>query len=402
VDSASGTLFVILVIAFLAPLAAGFSTKLMLPSLVFEIFLGIIVGPSVLGLVKISDPISLLSDLGLSALIFLAGFELDLQRVRGRPLELATTGWLLSVGLGIVAGFALQATGVIQTELYVGLALTTTALGTLLPIVRDAGLLPTKFGTHVLAIGSLGEFGPIIAIAVVLSGVSAGRAALSLLVFVGVAIGGLLLAARFHPTRLQKVLGSTMRSSGQLYIRLAVVLIAVMAFVANELGLDFLLGAFTAGVLYRIFLLAGAKAREREEVESKLEAVTFGYLIPIFFVCTGVRFDLGSLSSPTALLKIPLFLALFLVVRGLPILLYRKEIRDRRERRALAFLSATGLPLVVAITTIGVAAGQMRHSTEAGLVAAAMLSVVIYPLIGMRLAPRATPSATPVVDEEPA
>jgi len=146
-----------------------------------------------------------------------------------------------------------------------------------------------------------------------------------------------------------------MRSSGQLYIRLAVVLIAVMAFVANELGLDFLLGAFTAGVLYRIFLLAGAEAREREEVESKLEAVTFGYLIPIFFVCTGVRFDLGSLSSPTALLKIPLFLALFLVVRGLPILLYRKEIPDRRERRALAFLSATGLPLVVAITTIGVA-----------------------------------------------
>jgi len=147
--------------------------------------------------------------------------------------------------------------------------------------------------------------------------------------------GGLLLAARFHPSRLQKVLGSTMRSSGQLYIRLAVVLIAVMAFVANELGLDFLLGAFTAGVLYRIFLLAGAEAREREEVESKLEAVTFGYLIPIFFVCTGVRFDLGSLSSPTALLKIPLFLALFLVVRGLPILLYRKEIPDRRERGAL-------------------------------------------------------------------
>ena len=208
--------------------------------------------------------------------------------------------------------------------------------------------------------------------------------------------------AGFHPTRLQKVLGSTMRSSGQLYIRLAVVLIAVMAFVANELGLDFLLGAFTAGVLYRIFLLAGAEAREREEVESKLEAVTFGYLIPIFFVCTGVRFDLGSLSSPTALLKIPLFLALFLVVRGLPILLYRKEIPDRRERRALAFLSATGLPLVVAITTIGVASGQMRRSTEAGLVAAAMLSVVIYPMIGMRMAPRATPSATPVVDEEPA
>src|SRR6476661_3945048 len=373
----------------------------MLPSLVFEIFLGIIVGPSVLGLVKISDPISLLSDLGLSALIFLAGFELDLQRVRGRPLELAGAGWFLSVGLGLVAAFALQAAGVIQTEVYVGLALTTTALGTLLPIIRDAGLLPTRFGTHVLGIGSLGEFGPIIAIAVLLSGAGAGKAALSLLVFIAVAIAALVLASRFHPTRFQRVLGSTLRSSGQLYIRLAVVLIATMAFVANELGLDFLLGAFTAGVLYRIFLLAGADAREREVVESKLEAVTFGYLIPIFFVVTGVRFDLESLASPTALLKIPLFLGLFLVVRGLPMLLYRREIPDARERRALALLSATGLPLVVAITTIGVAAGQMRSSTEAGLVAAAMLSVVIYPIIGMRLAPPTRPAATPVVDEEP-
>jgi Kef-type K+ transport system membrane component KefB len=399
-ESASATLFVILVIAFLAPIAAVFTPKLMLPALVFEFLLGIVVGPSVLGIVRVSDPISLLSDLGLSALIFLAGFELDLQRVRGAPLTLAGTGWMLSVVLGLVAGFVLQATGVIVNELYVGLALTTTALGTLLPIVRDAGLLPTRFGTHVLAIGSLGEFGPIIAIAVLLSGASPSRAAASLLIFVSVAIGGLYLASRFHPSRFQTALGTSLRSSGQLYIRLAVVLIAVMAFVADELGLDFLLGAFTAGVLYRIFLLAGADAPERETVESKLEAVTFGYLIPIFFVVTGIRFDLGSLASVTAILKIPLFLGLFLVVRGLPVLLYRKEFPDGRERWALALLSATALPLVVAITTIGVAADQMRSSTAAALVGAAMLSVILFPVIGMRLAPRATPSATPVLDEE--
>jgi Kef-type K+ transport system membrane component KefB len=179
------------------------------------------------------------------------------------------------------------------------------------------------------------------------------------------------------------------------------VLIAVMAFVADELGLDFLLGAFTAGVLYRIFLLAGADAAEREEVESKLEAVTFGYLIPIFFVVTGIQFNLESLGSPTALHKIPLFLALFLVVRGLPILLYRKEFPKTRERWGLALFSATALPLVVAITTIGVAAGQMRTSTAAALVGAAMLSVIVYPVIAMRLAPTPTPAATPVLDEDP-
>jgi Kef-type K+ transport system membrane component KefB len=399
-ESASATLFVILVIAFLAPIAAVFTPKLMLPALVFEILLGIVVGPSVLGLVRITDPISLLSDLGLSALIFLAGFELDLQRVRGAPLRLAGTGWILSVALGLAAGFVLQTTGVILNELYVGLALTTTALGTLVPIVRDAGLLPTRFGTHVLAIGSLGEFGPIIAIAVLLSGASPARGALSLLVFVAVAIGGLYLASRFHPSRFQTALGTSLRSSGQLYIRLAVVLIAVMAFVADELGLDFLLGAFTAGVLYRIFLLAGAEAPERETVESKLEAVTFGYLIPIFFVVTGIRFDLASLASVTAILKVPLFLGLFLVVRGLPVLMYRKEFPSGRERWGLALLSGTALPLVVAITTIGVAADQMRSSTAAALVGAAMLSVILYPVIGMRLAPTATPAATPVLDEE--
>jgi Kef-type K+ transport system membrane component KefB len=399
-ESAPATLFVILLIAFVAPLVAGLSTKLVLPALVFEIVLGIVVGPSVLGLVKVTPPIELLSDLGLSALIFLAGFELDLQRVRGRPLNLATGGWLLSVALGIACGVVLEATGVIVSDLYVGLALTTTALGTLLPIVRDAGLLPTRFGTHVLAIGSLGEFGPIIAIAVLLSGSGALHETVSLLVFIAVAIAALVLASRYHPSRHQQALGSTLRSSGQLYVRLAVVLIATMAFVANELGLDFLLGAFTAGVVYRIFLFAGAEAVERETVESKLEAVTFGYLIPIFFVVTGVSFDLDSLGSVTALLKLPLFLALFLVVRGIPVLLYRREITDGKERRALALLSATGLPLIVAITTIGVAAGEMRTSTEAALVGAGMLSVILFPLIGMRWTPAATPAATPVVDED--
>lgn len=399
-ESAPATLFVILMIAFLAPLAAGFTTKLMLPALVFEIVLGIIVGPDVLGLVKVTPPIELLSDLGLSALIFLAGFELDVQRVRGRPLELATGGWLLSVALGLLAGAVLQATGVIVSELYVGLALTTTALGTLLPIVRDAGLLPTRFGTHVLAIGSLGEFGPIVAVAVLLSGVGAIHETVALIGFVVIAVGAMLFASRFHSTRFQRALGSTLRSSGQLYIRLAVVLIATMAFVADELGLDFLLGAFTAGVVYRVFLLSDADAVERETVESKLEAVTFGYLIPIFFVVTGVQFDLDSLGSVGAMLKLPLFLALFLVVRGVPILLYRREIPDGRERTALALLSATALPLVVAITTIGVAAGQMRSSTGAALVGAAMLSVIVFPLVGMHLAPPARQAATPVVDED--
>lgn len=395
-DGAPGTLLVILSIAFLAPLAASVLARLRLPALVFEILLGIVVGPQVLGLVKITEPIALLADLGLAALIFLAGFELDIQRMRGKPITLASAGWAVSVALGLGAGLALQATGVIKSELYVGLALTTTALGTLLPIVRDAGLLPTRFGSHVLAIGSVGEFGPIVAIALVLGSTSPSEAAVALFAFAAIAAIGLLLASRLEPGRFQRALSSSLRSSGQLYIRLAMVLIAVMAFAASELGLDFLLGAFTAGVLFRLMLVSGATHEETELIEAKLEAVSFGYMVPIFFVVTGVRYDLDSLtSSPSALAKVPLFLVLLLVVRGLPMLLYRREIPDGRTRLGLAFLSATALPLVVAITTIGVAADQMRATTSAALVGAGMLSVIVFPIVGMALAPKPAPAPAP-------
>lgn len=385
-ESPAGTLFVILAIAFLAPLAADTFHRFRIPGLVFEIVLGIVVGPAVLGLVRVTEPITLLSNLGLAALIFLAGFEIDPTRIKGRPVKLALAGWAISIGIGLGAALALTALGVIQTEIYVAFALTTTALGTLLPILRDSGLLPTRFGTNVLAVGSVGEFGPIIAVALVLSGASESKAIVALVVFMLVAVVALFVATRVRLPRLKRLLHNTLRSSGQLHIRLAVVLIAALTLMAAELGLDFLLGAFTAGVLYRLFLTAGTDEGERDAVETKLEALSYGYLVPIFFVVTGIEFDLDSLtSSAGAMLKVPLFLCLFLLARGVPVLLYRKELPARRERRALAFLSATALPLVVAITTIGVAAGQMRESTAAALVGAGMCSIVIGPLVGLTL-----------------
>jgi len=162
-----------------------------------------------------------------------------------------------------------------------------------------------------------------------------------------------------------------------------------MAFAADALGLDFLLGAFTAGVVYRALLMAGATEEETEVIESKIEAVSFGYLVPIFFVVTGVKFDIAAFAeSPISLLEIPLFLGLFLLVRGLPMVLYRKEVPSLRERVGLGFLAATALPLVVAITTIGVEAGQMQSNTAAGLVGAGMVSVILFPIVGMALGPK--------------
>lgn len=398
-EEAPATLFIILAIAFVAPLAAGVLARFRLPALVFEILLGIVVGPEVLDLVEVTEPIELLANLGLAALIFMAGFEVDPQRVKGAPLRLAGGSWVLSVVLGLMAAGVLFATGVIEAELYVALALTTTALGTLLPIIRDAGLLPTRFGTHVLAIGSIGEFGPIVLVALVLSGASPAKSAEALVVFAVVAVAALVLAHRVRPGRFQQSLSSSLRSSGQLYIRLAMVLIATMAFAADSLGLDFLLGAFTAGVVYRAILMTGATEEETEVIESKIEAVSFGYLVPIFFVVTGVQFDLAALTeSPAAMLEVPLFLGLFLLVRGLPLVLYRNEIPSGRERTGLAFLSATALPLVVAITTIGVHAEQMKSETAAAMVGAGMVSVIVFPIIGMALGPK-PPAAEPAAGE---
>lgn len=393
---ANGTLLLILAAALIAPLIASTVPRLRVPALVLEILFGIIIGPQVLDLAAVTPPIELLSNLGLASLIFMAGFELDPQRLKGEPMRLASLGWATSILLGLGMALFFHVTGLVISQLFVGLALTTTALGTLLPIMRDASLLPTKLGTHVLAVGSVGEFGPIIAIALVLSGASPTKAVQSLLVFVAVAILVFIWARRPQDGRLRKAVGATIRSSGQVYIRLALLLVAALAWVAAQLGLDFLLGAFTAGMVYRLFL-SSAGEEEVETVEVKLEAVAFGYVIPIFFVVTGITYDLDALLHSTkALVMVPLFLVSFLVVRGLPVRLYRKEIPDPAQRRALVFFSATALPLVVAITTLGVEAGQMRASTAAALVGAGMISVILFPLLGMAAYRRSVPDAEAV------
>lgn len=393
---ANGTLLLIFAVALIAPLISASVPQLRVPALVLEILLGIIIGPQVLDLVAVTPPIELLSNLGLASLIFMAGFELDPQRLKGEPMRLASLGWATSIALGFALALVFHFTGLVISQLFVGLALTTTALGTLLPILRDAGLLPTKLGTHVLAVGSVGEFGPIIAIALVLSGASPTDAVESLLVFVAVAILVFIWARRPGEGRLRKAVGATIRSSGQIYVRLALLLVAALAWVASQLGLDFLLGAFTAGMVYRLFL-SSAGEEEVATVELKLEAVAFGYVIPIFFVVTGITYDLDALTgSAKAMVMVPLFLVSFLVVRGVPVLLYRKDLPDRNDRRALVLFSATALPLVVAITALGVEAQQMRPSTAAALVGAGMVSVVLFPLLGMAAAGRTAR------DEEPA
>jgi Kef-type K+ transport system membrane component KefB len=389
----------ILVAAFVAPfLSDQLGRWACVPSVVLELLLGVLLGPVVLGWAHSGEVATALSDLGLSMLMFLAGYEIDFGRIRGRPLRLAVTGWLISLGAGLAIAFGVAEllAGSASDDLVahrsaaalvLGLALTTTALGTILPPLRDAGLVSTPLGGRVLAVGAIGEFGPIVAVALLLTTDNPARTALLLVVFVALAVAGLWLATRKRPPRLARLVTATLGTSVQLAVRLAMLVVMFMLWVALGLGLDALVGAFSAGIIVKAFLGTGSRA-EAEVVQAKLEGIGFGFLVPFFFVMSGINLDLKALlSSPADAATIPVFLLLFLLVRGLPTLvLYRRDEPARTGRNALALFASTQLPMVVVITNIGVQSGAIKASTAAALVTAGVASVLIFPLFALRLA----------------
>jgi Kef-type K+ transport system membrane component KefB len=403
IDVDTGSFFAIVLVAAIAAITVAVVPKGMAPPVVvLELVMGIVIGPEVLDFAHSSDFIDFFSNLGLGMLFYFAGYEIDFERIKGTPMRLGALGWALSVGLAYGIGGVLAAAGIVVSFLYTGSALATTAIGTLIPILKDSGGLKTRFGTYLLAAGGAGEFGPILLVTLVLTTASPVHEAAILLAFVflalGVALASVRLAWRGWPA-----FEKTFEASSQLAVRITVVLVFGLVLLASQLGLDVLLGGFVAGMITR----AALRGHELQVFESKLTAVGFGFFVPFFFITSGLEFDLAALGSAEAIAKMLLFLALFLVVRGTPALLLYRKVLSSTERRALAFFSATELPLVVAITTIAVDAGKMRVSTSAGLVGAAMLSTLIFPFIGMALQKRAMaeqgedPLAPPMIEPLP-
>jgi Kef-type K+ transport system membrane component KefB len=378
--SAIATLVLIALAAVLAPILSELTGRLAIPEIVIQIGLGILIGPYVLNLARSSDVVTGLSDLGLTFLIFLAGFELDLQKIRGRPLRLATTGWVVSLAIGLGTAFALVYSGLALDTIVIGLALTTTALGTLVPILRDANVLDTPFGSYISAIGTVGEFGPIVAVALLLTKKEPVLTSLLLLAFIVVAVITVLLAAQAQPPRVVSILNRHLESSAQLPVRVSLLFIVLLVLLAETLGLDVLLGAFAAGIVVRLF----AASSETEAIRGKLEAIGFGFLIPIFFVVSGIGFDAHVfVAHPASLWRVPVFLAFMLVARGIPVYLLYRKVLTPPERLPMALLSGTGLPLIVVITSIALPEGKILPVNAAALVAAGMLSVLFFPAIGL-------------------
>lgn len=378
-------LLLVLVAAVVAPvLAELIRRRLWIPSVLLEIVIGIVIGPSLLGWAEVTPLIGGLSSAGLAFLMFMAGYELDLRRERGTPINRAIGTWLISLVVGLGIGALLTIGGFTLSGLIVGLALTTTAIGTLLPMLKDQGLLGGRFGSFVLAGGSAGEFGPIVAVTVLLSTTTPVRSTLLLVAFVVAALGVAFIGTRPQPPRFIELMQRHLTTSTQLPVRVVVLLVIAMVYLAFELQLDTLLGAFTAGMILRLAL----SPQESKALDPKIEALSFGFFVPVFFVVSGMDFDLDQLGEWTTLVRVPLFLSLFVVVRGLPVLLVYRGLLPSKLRVSVGLLQATCLPLVVVITNIGLEGGMMKPENAAALVGAAMLSVLIFPLVGIGMAKR--------------
>jgi Kef-type K+ transport system membrane component KefB len=368
------------VAATLVAVAGG--RNLFVPVVVVELMLGVVIGPQVLDVAQVNAFTEFFAALGLGLLFFFAGYEIDIARIRGAPLRLGLYGWAMSLAIAYALGGALAAAGVVVSLVYVGSALATTAIGTLLPVLSDTGEIRTPFGTYLLAAGAVGEFGPILLLTLVLSTQSALHNALILIAFVALAVGVAVVAVRSSGHTLP-LFERTIEKSSQLAVRWIVVLVFALALLASDLGLDLLLGGFAAGLITRQVL----QSQEVPSFDSKLTAVAFGVFVPFFFVLSGMRLDVDALfASVSGVLKLGLFFVLFLVVRGTPaLLLYRGVLPLREDRMALALFTATQLPLVVAITTVAVDGGHMHSSTAAALVGAGALSTLAGPLHGLRM-----------------
>jgi Kef-type K+ transport system membrane component KefB len=379
--SPSKFLVIVLAAAFAGTFAAVAAGRgIVIPVVVVELIVGVILGPDVIGL-KVDSFISFFSDLGLGMLFFFAGYEIDLKRIAGEPLRLALIGWAISLALAYTIGGLLAAVGVVLSLLYTGSALATTAIGTLIPILSDSGELRTRFGTYLLAAGAVGEFGPIMLLTLFLSAEGVAKQSGILIGFVAVAVAAAVFAVR-SSGRTVPLFERTLESSSQLAVRWIVVLVFALAFLALQLGLDLLLGGFAAGMITRQVL----KTREVPAFDSKLTGVAFGVFVPFFFIVSGMKLDVAALySSVGAVIKLLVFFALFFVVRGTPVfLLYRRALAPR-ARLALALMSSTQLPLVLAITTLATDTGNMRASTAAALVGAAVLSTLVFPVLGLKV-----------------
>jgi Kef-type K+ transport system membrane component KefB len=387
-------LLIVVTIGLLAPLALGFFPRFRLPAIVLELVLGIVIGPSGLGWAKPDLPVSILALIGLAFLLFLSGLEIDVERLQGPVLKLTTIGFALSFAIAITLGLGLKAGGFVKSPLFVAIVLAASSVSVIFPVLKDADVTSSRFGQLVLASASVAEFGAIILLSLFFSG-KGSSSTTGTLILVGVfglvvALVGVAIAGVERSIGLSHVLRRLQDTTAQIRVRAAFVLMIGFAALADQFGLETILGAFAAGVLLS---LIDRDQTTHPQFRLKLEAAAFGVFIPVFFVTSGLRFNLNALfASPSTVARVPLFLLTIYLARGLPAIVYVRLLG--RSRSVIAgVLQATSLTVIVAATQIGLQLNAVSQASAAGLVAAGLLSVVISPAVGLMLFRRAQPES---------
>jgi Kef-type K+ transport system membrane component KefB len=379
------TLFVIGLVAVLAPLLARLPPLLQTPVVVLELVFGIAVGPGGLNWATSQGSIGFFGEFGLMFLFFQAGLKFKEDKIEAEALRLGAIAWLVSLGLsGVFVGF-LTAMGLLRAPLLVALVLPTTAFGILLPILRQNGDLRSDFGRYVLGAAVIGEVGPMLLASVVLAHAHEHlRQTLLVMAFMLSAVGAVSLATNLRSERVSRMVAHWMGDTSILPVRIAILILLWLISLANELGMEIVLGAYMAGVV--IAILAGETSGET--LENRLTSIGSGFFIPLFFVTSGMEFDLPGLwANPGSLVRLLLFFMGFLLIRIIPACLYRKVLAQR-DLLPLALFSSTTLPLVVAVTFLGTRTGHMLPENATALVGAAVLSVAIFPTLAILLRSR--------------
>jgi Kef-type K+ transport system membrane component KefB len=364
---------------------------------------GIVIGPSVLGWVHIDVAITVLADLGLGMLLFLAGLEIDVAGLRGPLGRLAGVGFAASVVLGIGAGFALTGAGLGGRPLFLAVVLMSTSAGLLLPLLKDAGEEATRFGQLVMAAAALAEVATILLLSLLFSAASRTTASRLASLAIFLCLLGALALALSRVRRLdalERLLDRLENRSAQLRVRVTLTLALAFGVLAYQFGFASILGAFAAGLLVRATDLTGP--HPHPQFELKLQGIGFGFLIPIFFIATGIKFDLRALvSHPSALVEVPVFLLALLIVRGLPAVAFVRMF-GRRRAVVAGLMEATSLTFVIVATQIGVAARLISTATSASLLAAGLLSAAIFPTVALRLLAQPQPDPADPLPAAPA
>jgi Kef-type K+ transport system membrane component KefB len=392
VESSFVSLLWIALCAVIAPLLAGLVPRKLVPEVVILLIAGVLIGPFGFRLATTDDAIGILRELGLGMLFLLAGYEIEISELTGRSGRRALVVWLICLGIALAVVSLIGLTGLIHAETALAIALCSTALGTLLPILKDGGLLGSKVGRAVMNHGAFGELGPIIAMAVLLGTAGPAEAVVAVIMFALIA-GAVTLPWRRIRRETSQIMGlirAGSETTGQTTVRLTVLLLVGLSVLAEVFELDVVLGAFAAG-----FILRQALPRGDEQLETKLNGLAFGLLIPIFFVTSGMAIDPRAVAA--APLALVLFVGMIMIVRGLPVFASSKLERelgtgrsmfDTRESARIGLFAATGLPIIVAVTSTAVSAGQMTSANASVLVAGGAVTVLLMPLAATLLGDR--------------